>query len=67
MNITLNGQHICVTEGATVADAVQYATGQADPAGTAVAVGDSVIPRAKWGALLQEGAQVEILTAVQGG
>lgn len=35
--------------------------------GIAVAIGDEVVPRSRWDRALEAGAEIEILTAVQGG
>lgn len=64
MNITLNGE-AATTEASTVAELI--AEVGAPETGTAVAVGGEVVPRSQWGTALGEGADVDILTAVQGG
>ena len=65
MILTLNGQPYD-TEASTVAQLLEEKGIAAD--GTAVAVADQVVPRSQWETTpLNEGATVEILTAVQGG
>jgi len=66
MNLVVNGDRRDVAEGATVADLVK---GMETPrSGVAVAVNGEVVPRAKWEeALLTEGDQVEVLSAIGGG
>ncbi|TRX40667.1 sulfur carrier protein ThiS [Corynebacterium guaraldiae] len=65
MILTLNGQPYD-TAADTVAQLLKE-KGIA-PEGTAVAVAEQVIPRSQWETTpLNEGAAVEILTAVQGG
>lgn len=65
MILILNGQPYD-----TAADTVAQLLKEKDiaPEGTAVAVAEQVIPRSRWETTpLNEGAAVEILTAVQGG
>lgn len=64
MNITINGE-ATDTEAETVAELV--AEVGAPESGTAVAVDGEVVPRSQWSQKLSEGANVDILTAVQGG
>ena len=67
MRIELNGRAVELTREATVADAVA-ATGTEARRGIAVAVEGEVVPRSEWDTTqLEEGQQVEVLTAVQGG
>ncbi|MBE9374087.1 sulfur carrier protein ThiS [Saccharopolyspora sp. HNM0983] len=66
MNIEINGNTHQVPDACTLADALS-----AHPVpdrGVAVAVDGAVVPRADWPRNeLRPGAQVEVLTAVQGG
>jgi sulfur carrier protein len=63
MNITVNGEPRTVDPGAVVAALVPD-----DPAGIAVALNATVVPRAEHATTpLQDGDVVEIVTAVQGG
>ncbi|KHO29059.1 sulfur carrier protein ThiS [Corynebacterium minutissimum] len=65
MILTLNGQPYD-TAASTVAQLLEEKGIAAD--GTAVAVAEQVVPRSQWqDTPLTEGADVEILTAVQGG
>lgn len=65
MILTLNGQ-LYDTAASTVAQLLEEKGIAAD--GTAVAVAEQVVPRSQWqDTPLTEGADVEILTAVQGG
>ena len=68
MKIVVNGQQREVADG-TTALAVVTEHGESQPRrGVAVAVNGAVVPRARLGETgLQEGATVEIVTAVQGG
>ena len=64
--IRVNGADRALHEGATLADAVSALTRA--PGGIAVALDGAVVPRSQWPATaLREGAQVEVVTAVQGG
>jgi sulfur carrier protein len=62
----VNGEPWQLPAGATVADVVARLS--AEPRGIAVALDGSVVPRTTWGATpVPAGAQLEVLTAVQGG
>lgn len=66
MRVSVNGQARELAAGSTVALLVGELAG--DRAGVAVAVNDTVVPRAAWPTtLLDDGDRVEVLTAVQGG
>src|SRR5205807_2236036 len=66
--IVLNGESRELPAPATLAAALAELDVAPDARGVAVAVDGEVIPRARWSELeLGEGAQVEVLTAMQGG
>lgn len=66
--ITLNGQRTDLQAGATLAAALARLGLQAQARGVAVAVDGEVVRRSEWDSYaLAEGAQVEVLTAMQGG
>jgi sulfur carrier protein len=66
--IVLNGERSELDAGATVAVALDRLGLEADARGVAVAVDGAVVPRSAWQTLvLDEGARVEVLTAMQGG
>ncbi len=66
MKVTVNGEPHEAPAGATVAQVVATVTGQLS--GVAAAVNGEVVPRRAWpGVPLQDGDQVEVVTAVQGG
>jgi sulfur carrier protein len=66
IQVKLNGEPRELPDEITVAQAVAELTAAAT--GVAVAVNGDVLPRGSWGAtLLQDGDQVEVVTAVQGG
>jgi sulfur carrier protein len=68
LTITVNGESRDVPSGATVASVVELLSAAPQGRGVAVAVGGEVVPRAAWPVTeLAEGAQVEVVTAVQGG
>jgi sulfur carrier protein len=66
MQLTVNGEPREAPAGTTVDEVVATVTGQ--PSGVAAAVNGEVVPRRAWpGTPLQDGDQVEVVTAVQGG
>jgi sulfur carrier protein len=66
MTVTVNGEPRDLTLGVTLADVVSQVTESAK--GVAAAVNGIVVPRRAWpNTELADGAQVEIVTAVQGG
>ncbi len=65
MMVTVNEQNVEVDAHTTVA-ALLESLGYPDR-GVAVAMGSSVLPRSDWGTRLFDGAQLEVVTAVQGG
>ena len=67
MQITLNNE-ARTTDAATVEELVREVLSEVPEAGTAVAIDGDVVPRSAWSTRkLEAGAQVDILTAVQGG
>lgn len=67
MNITVNDTPRN-TAATTVHELVHEILGDVPTAGTAVAINSTVVPRSQWESTqLTPGAQVDILTAVQGG
>lgn len=66
MQLVINGEKV-QSEAANVGELLRERLGEV-PAGTAVAVNGEVVPKSEWeSAQLEDGAQVDILTAVQGG
>ena len=66
MTVTVNGARWELLEGTTLADVL--ARLDVPGRGVAVALDGAVVPRASWPATaLDDGAGVEVLTAVQGG
>ena len=65
MVVVVNEQKVDVDAHITVA-ALLHSMGFPDR-GVAVAMGDEVLPRSRWGTELFDGARLEIVTAVQGG
>ncbi|MGH3832172.1 MAG: sulfur carrier protein ThiS [Pseudonocardiaceae bacterium] len=62
----MNGHSWELPNGATLADVLERLG--VPSGGVAVALDGAVLPRAAWpGAVLREGASVEVFTAVQGG
>ena len=68
MTIRLNGEERELPVGATVAAAVALLDVTEDSRGVAVAVDREVVPRGAWSeTILADGAQVEVVMAIQGG
>ncbi|MFZ3270217.1 MAG: sulfur carrier protein ThiS [Mycobacterium sp.] len=65
MMITVNATRLEVDDQTTVAALLQ-SLGYPDR-GIAVAIDQAVLPRSGWTATLSDGAQLEVVTAVQGG
>jgi sulfur carrier protein len=65
MIISINAEQLEVDDQTTVAALLQ-SLGYPDR-GIAVAVDQTVLPRSEWTARLSDGAQLEVVTAVQGG
>jgi sulfur carrier protein len=66
--VTVNGSERRLQTGATVADLVKVLSGVPDGRGVAVALEGSVVPRGAWSStMLDPGARVEVVVAVQGG
>jgi sulfur carrier protein len=68
MTVTINGTPREFPEGATVASVVAALPNAPEGRGVAVAVDGEVVRRARWANTeLREGANVEVVVAVQGG
>lgn len=66
MKVILNGEHLDLGRGLTVAELVQKAAESSK--GVAVAVNAEVVPRSAWSERrLAEGDSIELLKAAQGG
>lgn len=65
MMIRVNAERVEVDDQTTVAALLQ-SLGYPDR-GIAVALDQAVLPRSDWTATLSDGAQLEVVTAVQGG
>ena len=65
MIIRVNADDLEVDDQTTVATLLQ-SLGYPDR-GIAVAVDQAVVPRSGWATTLSDGAQIEVVTAVQGG
>jgi sulfur carrier protein len=66
--ITVNGQPSAIAAGTTVRALLATLDVPPDGRGVAVAVDAEVVPRGAWDAVVvADGAQVEVVTAVQGG
>lgn len=65
MIVNVNEKQVEVAEATTVA-ALLVSMGYPER-GIAVAVDQAVLPRSRWATTLSDGAQLEVVTAVQGG
>jgi sulfur carrier protein len=65
MIVVVNSERLEVDDQTTVAALLQ-SLGYPDR-GIAVALNQAVLPRSSWATTLSDGAQLEVLTAVQGG
>ncbi|MEM8559904.1 MAG: sulfur carrier protein ThiS [Bacteroidota bacterium] len=68
ISIAVNGAPRDVPAGGTVADLLDHLGIGAHVKGVAVALGDTVVPHARWATTsVEAGARVEIITATAGG
>jgi len=68
VSVTVNGDARELPDGATVASVVASLPNAPEGRGVAVAVEGEVVPRARWPRTeLHDGANVEVVVAVQGG
>ena len=66
--ISLNGEPTTIQDGTTVAELLGTLDVPPEGRGVAVAVDAEVVPRGAWPSVaLADGAQVEVVTAIQGG
>jgi sulfur carrier protein len=66
--LSVNGEHVRVALGSTIADLVARLTEVDDPKGVAVAVDRCVVPRSEWATTpARAGSLVEVVTAAAGG
>ncbi|MEJ6548735.1 MULTISPECIES: sulfur carrier protein ThiS [unclassified Corynebacterium] len=71
MTITVNGEERRLDTAATLGDIISDLTGQnpdSEELGLAVAVDAAIVPRSRWSTTdVHDGAEIEIITAMQGG
>jgi sulfur carrier protein len=68
LSVTINGDRRELPAGATVASVVASLPNAPEGRGVAVALEGEVVPRARWADVeLGDGANVEVVVAVQGG
>ena len=68
MEAVVNGQRLELESGHTIQSLINSLHTAPEGRGLAVAVDGQVVPRAAWArTVLEEGARVEIVAAVQGG
>jgi sulfur carrier protein len=67
-SIVLNGERADVADGTTIAELLDTLDVAPQGRGVAVAVDAEVVPRGEWPRrVVDDGAQVEVVTAIQGG
>ncbi len=67
-SIVLNGERAQVDDGTTIAALLGRLDLPAEGRGVAVAIDAEVVPRAQWPRhVVADGAEVEVVTAIQGG
>jgi sulfur carrier protein len=67
-SILLNGEQTSIADGTTVEQLLGRLDVPPQARGVAVAVDAEVVPRGRWPEhVVTEGAQVEVVTAIQGG
>lgn len=68
VRVSVNGEPRELPEGSTVATVVDELTGRPEGRGVAVALGGEVVPRGAWPTTaIGDGAELEVVAAVQGG
>ena len=66
--VLVNGKPREVDDGTTIAALVEQLGVSPDARGVAVALEAEVVPRGQWhDRVLRDGAQIEVVTAIQGG
>lgn len=68
ITVTVNGEPRTLSRDTSVRDLLETMDVDPEQSGIAVAVDEEVIPRAEWGDTdLEEGGNVEVITATRGG
>jgi sulfur carrier protein len=67
MQIQVNGESKTLDRATTIAWLVQEMTGSPEQRGVAVARNGDVVPRTEWSTDVEDGDEIEIVRAVQGG
>jgi thiamine biosynthesis protein ThiS len=67
MRATVNGEAVDVPESRTIAALVEEITGSAERRGVAVARNGEIVRRDDWSQAVEDGDEIEIVRAVQGG
>ena len=67
MRATVNGDMVEIEAPKTIAMLVQEITGSPDQRGVAVARNGEIVRRDAWSQAVEDGDQIEIVRAVQGG
>ena len=67
MQAVINGEAKTLPDGRTIAALVEEVTGSAEQRGIAVARNGEIVRRDEWTVRVEEGDEIEIVRAVQGG
>jgi len=67
LNATVNGEAMSLPDGRTIAALVEEVTGSAEQRGIAVARNGEIVRRDEWTSTVEDGDDIEIVRAVQGG
>ena len=68
VSVSVNGEPHQIPDGLTVPDLLRHVGLDPERSGIAVALGGAVVRRADWPATpVEDGADIEIITATQGG
>jgi thiamine biosynthesis protein ThiS len=67
MRAIINGEEMSVPTGRTISALVEDVTGSKEQRGIAVARNGEIVRRNEWSRTVEEGDEIEIVRAVQGG
>ncbi|HEX5140666.1 MAG TPA: sulfur carrier protein ThiS [Dehalococcoidia bacterium] len=67
MRAIVNGEEMSVPTGRTISALVEDVTGSKEQRGIAVARNGEIVRRNEWSRTVEEGDEIEIVRAVQGG
>ena len=67
MQAVVNGEAMTLPDGGTIAALVEEVTGSKEQRGIAVARNGEIVRRDEWKSRVEDGDEIEIVRAVQGG